>query len=107
MSDTDTMPRDPYFIDSRRRVRDIQAAMAEDERIASLGNAEGVQHMLVNWTYAFGYCMCRYLNKEHKEAFHEYIKADLNGDGGMDAFQRIFKIKDLSQFEKDLYEYYE
>lgn len=85
----------------------IQAAIAEDERIASWGTKDEAQNLLMNWTYAFGYCMCRYLNREYKEEFREYIKADLNGDGGMDAFQRIFKIKDLNKFEKDLYDYYE
>jgi len=84
----------------------IGAAIADDPRIAEMGSKTDVHTMLVSWTYAFGYCLCRYLYAEKEEAFFEYLNKDFNGEGGMDEFMSTFGIKNLSRFEKELVEFY-
>jgi len=84
----------------------IEAAIADDPRIAALGSKADVQGRLTSWTYAFGYCMCRYLHAEHREKFWEYIAIDLEGDADASTFKRLFGIEDLNKFEKEFVEYF-
>ncbi len=84
----------------------IEAAIADEPKIAAMGSKADIRSRLTSWTYGFGYCMCRYLSKEYEDEFYQYLDLDLNGDAGAGEFKRIFGIKDLNKLERDLVEYY-
>jgi len=85
----------------------IDAAIADEPKIANMGSKADIHSTLTSWTYGFGYCLCRYLYAEKEEAFMRYLKLDFNGDGGTEAFQETLGIKNLTAFQKTLVDYFE
>jgi len=79
----------------------IQVAMSEEPQMKKHG-----VDTYISWFYGAGYCLCRYLNAEKEKQFISYLKKDFEGDGGLDVFQEITGIKNLSAFEKELVEYF-
>jgi hypothetical protein len=54
---------------------------------------------ILSWFYSASYCLCRYLDSQFPKQFKEYIALDLAGQGGIEAFRKVFEVDSVPDLE--------